>query len=71
MQDISLCRISVNPVIFHYESESAIEEHCYISTVLNRIRLTTCCVVFFPPKGGDGKLDPVCKEAVAAVENAH
>ncbi|XP_053189298.1 UPF0728 protein C10orf53 homolog [Scomber japonicus] len=21
--------------------------------------------------GGDGKLDPVCKEAVAAVENAH
>lgn len=25
----------------------------------------------FVLKGGDGKLDPVCKEAVAAVENAY
>ncbi len=25
----------------------------------------------FPPKGGDGELDPVCKEAVTAVENAY
>lgn len=28
-------------------------------------------LVFVFPKGGDGKLDPVCREAVAAVESAY
>lgn len=28
-------------------------------------------IFFLPSEGGDGKLDPVCKEAVTAVENAY
>lgn len=37
---------------------------------MTSLNLKTFWFLFFP-KGGDGKLDPVCREAVAAVENAY
>ena len=28
-------------------------------------------ICYYFPQGGDGKLDPLCKEAVTAVDNAY
>ncbi|CAL8256155.1 unnamed protein product [Lota lota] len=41
-----------------------------VELVVNGERVFTCCVKNLQ-FGGDGKLDPLCQEAVIAVENAY
>lgn len=41
-----------------------------VQTVTSHTDCLETCSCFFP-EGGDGQLDPVCKEAVNAVENAY